>query len=498
MPRSRSRSPHRSSSSRYGSSGGGYSSSHRSSSSRDRYDDRSYSSSSYDSRYSSSSYSRGGGGGGGGGYSYGSSSGGGGGGSYGSSYGGNSGGYSGGGYGGSSGGYGGGGGGYDGGYSGGNFGQLPTQSWERGSVIEVVKDFYVEHEEVTKMTDAEVEAFRKEIDVTVEGKDVPKPIRTFEQGCFPEYIMQCIRREGFEKPTAIQSQGWPCSLSGRDVIGLAETGSGKTAAFLLPAIVHINAQPFLGPGDGPIVLVLAPTRELAVQIEKEASKFGGTSRIKSVCVYGGSDKRKQIGLLRQGAEIVIATPGRLIDLLSSHQTNLRRVTYLVLDEADRMLDMGFEPQIRKILSQIRPIKQTLMWSATWPKSVEQLARDFLLDPKGPIKIQVGAELRTAHTIEQIIDCCSDVEKRARLLRIIEKATAEKTKMLVFCDTKRGCDQITRNLRMDGFPALAIHGDKGQSERDWVLSEFRTGKATVMIATDVAARGLDVSDVGLVV
>ena len=262
--------------------------------------------------------------------------------------------------------------------------------------------------------------------------------------------------------------------------------------------MHINAQPFLQRGDGPIVLVLAPTRELAVQIKKEADKFGGSSRIKTTCLYGGAPKRGQIMDLERGVEIVIATPGRLIDLLSSHKTNLRRVTYLVLDEADRMLDMGFEPQIRKILSQIRPIKQTLMWSATWPKEVEALARDFLNgDPKGPCTVQVGEALRTAHTIKQVIEMCSTFDKRAKLNQVLERVMHEKGKLLVFCQTKRNCNDLTSTLRREGWPALAIHGDKGQAERDWVMAEFRAGRAPVMIATDVAARGIDVKDISFV-
>lgn len=166
------------------------------------------------------------------------------------------------------------------------------------------------------------------------------------------YILSALKASGFAAPTPIQSQGWPMALSGRDMVGIAETGSGKTLAYSLPAIVHINAQPYLQPGDGPIVLILAPTRELAVQIQTECRKFGGSSRIRNTCVYGGVPRGQQIRDLTKGVEIVIATPGRLIDMLESGKTNLRRVTYLVLDEADRMLDMGFEPQIRKIVDQV--------------------------------------------------------------------------------------------------------------------------------------------------
>merc|ERR1719454_2792440 len=193
------------------------------------------------------------------------------------------------------------------------------------------------------------------------------------------------------------------ALSGRDVVGIAQTGSGKTLSFILPSIVHINHQPYLERGDGPIVLALVPTRELAQQVAQVATEFGHSSRIRNVCVYGGAPKGPQIRDLENGCEIVIATPGRLIDILEMGKTNLRRTTYLVLDEADRMLDMGFEPQIRKIISQIRPDRQVLMWSATWPKSVQRLAESFL---KEYIHINIGAqELHANHNILQIVDVC---------------------------------------------------------------------------------------------
>jgi len=163
-----------------------------------------------------------------------------------------------------------------------------------------------------------------------------------------EYVLAEVEKAGFKAPTPIQAQGWVMALSGRDVVGIAQTGSGKTLSFLLPAVVHINAQPYLQPGDGPIVLVIAPTRELAVQIQNECNRFGSSSRIKNTCVYGGVPKGPQIRDLSRGVEICIATPGRLIDFLESGKTNLRRVTYLVMDEADRMLDMGFEPQVRPL------------------------------------------------------------------------------------------------------------------------------------------------------
>ena len=350
------------------------------------------------------------------------------------------------------------------------------------------KNFYVEHETVRDRSDAEVAAFRKEHEMTVTGHDIPKPITTFDEAGFPEYVLKEVKAEGFEKPTAIQCQGWPMALSGRDMVGIAATGSGKTLSYCLPGIVHINAQPLLAPGDGPIVLVLAPTRELAVQIQKECSKFGRSSRIRNTCVYGGVPRGQQIRDLTRGAEIVIATPGRLIDMLELGKTNLKRVTYLVLDEADRMLDMGFEPQIRKIVDQIRPDRQTLMWSATWPKEVRQLARDYLNDP---IQVQIGSlDLAASHNITQLVEVLSEFEKRDRLIKHMEIAAQNPdSKMLVFASTKRACDDITKFLRTDGWPALAIHGDKEQRERDWVLGEFRSGRSPIMVATDVAARGI---------
>merc|ERR1711937_448105 len=185
----------------------------------------------------------------------------------------------------------------------------------------------------------EVERIRSHKNITIiSGQNVPKPVRTFEEASFPEYVLQEISRVGFREPTPIQVQGWPIALSGRDMVGIAETGSGKTLAFLLPAIVHINAQPCLTKGDGPIVLVMAPTRELACQIQEECNRFGKSSKIKNTCCYGGVPKRPQQQELRDGVEIVIATPGRFIDFLEAGDTNLKRLTYFVLDEADRMLD----------------------------------------------------------------------------------------------------------------------------------------------------------------
>ncbi|KAM0720449.1 hypothetical protein Q7P37_004585 [Cladosporium fusiforme] len=404
-------------------------------------------------------------------------------------------------YGGRDGGYGGGRGGYGGGRGGGGGGDrmgelgagLQKQNWDLSSMPKFEKSFYKEDPAVTARSQADVDKFRADNAMTLAGNDIPRPVENFDEAGFPGYVMNEVKAQGFAKPTAIQSQGWPMALSGRDVVGVAETGSGKTLSYCLPAIVHINAQPLLAPGDGPIVLILAPTRELAVQIQEEVSKFGKSSRIRNTCVYGGVPKGQQIRDLAKGVEVCIATPGRLIDMLEMGKTNLRRVTYLVLDEADRMLDMGFEPQIRKIIGQIRPDRQTCMWSATWPKEVRQLAADY---QSNWIQVTVGSmELSANHRITQQVEVVSEFEKRDKMLKHVEKIMEDKNnKVLVFTGTKRVADDITRFLRQDGWPALSIHGDKQQNERDWVLNEFKQGKSPIMVATDVASRGIDVKDI----
>ncbi|CAL8329627.1 unnamed protein product [Lota lota] len=375
--------------------------------------------------------------------------------------------------------------------------KLRKKHWNLNELPKFQKNFYQEHQDVIHRTAQEVEQFRRTKEVTVKGRECPKPILKFHEATFPSYVMDVINKQNWSDPTPIQSQGWPLALSGKDMVGIAQTGSGKTLAYLLPAIVHIQHQPFLEQGDGPICLVLAPTRELAQQVQQVAAEYGRASRLKTTCIYGGAPKGPQIRDLERGVEICIATPGRLIDFLECGKTNLSRCTYLVLDEADRMLDMGFEPQIRKIVDQIRPDRQTLMWSATWPKEVRQLAEDFLKDS---IQINVGAlQLSANHNILQIVDVCNDGEKEDKLIRLLEEIMSEKeNKTIIFVETKRRCDELTRRMRRDGWPAMGIHGDKSQQERDWVLNEFKYGKAPILVATDVASRGLDVEDVKFVI
>ncbi|XP_065343217.1 uncharacterized protein LOC135941536 isoform X1 [Cloeon dipterum] len=375
--------------------------------------------------------------------------------------------------------------------------KLKKPNWEE--LPSFPKELYTPSQTVIDRSPEDVNAYRANKQITVRGNDVPNPSQDFEEANFPDYINREIVRQGFDEPTAIQAQGWPIALSGRDMVGIAQTGSGKTLAYILPAAVHINHQSRLQRGDGPIVLVLAPTRELAQQIQQVASDFGAPSQIRNTCIFGGAPKGPQARDLDRGVEIVIATPGRLIDFLERGTTNLRRCTYLVLDEADRMLDMGFEPQIRKIVDQIRvwPDRQTLMWSATWPKEVQALAEDFL---KNYVHLNVGSLSPAAnHNIRQIVDVCQEHEKHAKLTTLLREIFTERdSKCIIFVETKKKVDDITRAIRREGWPAIAIHGDKSQPERDHVLAEFRNGKSSILVATDVAARGLDVEDVKFVI
>ncbi|XP_044009861.1 ATP-dependent RNA helicase dbp2-like [Aphidius gifuensis] len=382
-------------------------------------------------------------------------------------------------------------------------------SWDTRLLEPIKKNFYVEHPSIKKRLPEEVDKYRELHEITVKGDNVPYPIQHFEEGNFPDYVMKGLKKQGFSEPTAIQAQGWPIALSGKDLVAIAQTGSGKTLGYVLPAIVHIINQPKSIVNDnnnsssssnnkkGPIALILAPTRELAQQIQEVANCFGESASVRNTCIFGGAPKGPQAQDLERGVDICIATPGRLIDFLDKGMTNLRRCTYLVLDEADRMLDMGFEPQIRKIIQQIRPDRQILMWSATWPKEVRNLAEDFL---STYTQLNIGSlALSANHNILQIVDVCQEFEKDFKLQRLLQEIGTEKeNKTIIFVETKRKVDDITKNIRRDGWQALSIHGDKNQQERDHVLQEFRSGRTTILVATDVAARGLDVEDVKYVI
>ncbi|KAL6658973.1 hypothetical protein ACP70R_003013 [Stipagrostis hirtigluma subsp. patula] len=359
------------------------------------------------------------------------------------------------------------------------------------------KNFYIEVKDITKMTSEEVVAYRKELELKVHGKDVPKPIRTWVQSGLTSKLLDTIKKLGFEKPMPIQAQALPIIMSGRDCIGIAKTGSGKTLAFVLPMLRHVKDQPPVVPGDGPIGLIMAPTRELVVQIHSDIKKFSKVLGINCVAIYGGSGVAQQISELKRGAEIVVCTPGRMIDILctsSGKITNLRRVTFLVMDEADRMFDMGFEPQITRIVQNTRPDRQTVLFSATFPRQVEILARKVLTKP---VEIQVGGRSVVNKDITQLVEVRPENERFFRLLELLGE-WYEKGKILVFVHSQDKCDSLLKDLFQHGYPCLSLHGGKDQTDRESTIADFKSNVCSLLIATSVAARGLDVKELELVV
>ncbi|CAF4909145.1 unnamed protein product [Pieris macdunnoughi] len=328
--------------------------------------------------------------------------------------------------------------------------------------------------------------------ITILGEDIPSPFRDIDSCGFPEYIKTVLKEQGITTPTVIQSQGWPIALAGKNFVGIAQTGTGKTLAYLLPAVVHIKETEGRR-GRGPRVLIVAPTRELARQIEEVAKEFQKSLGIRSLCIYGGVSRSRQAEELKYGVDILIATPGRLNDFIDSKVTNLSRCNYVVLDEADRMLDMGFEPQIRKALEGVPYERQILMFSATWPKEVQYLAKDYL----GKfVQVNVGStDLTANHNIKQNFYVLEQGQKMDKLKQIMHDIAGHGFgKILVFTNTKRFVDNLTLSLRRNKWPAVGIHGDKSQAQRDVIINKFRSGTTNILVATDVAARGLDVDGI----
>lgn len=308
-----------------------------------------------------------------------------------------------------------------------------------------------------------------------------------------------IVRCGYERPTPIQAQAIPAIMSGRDIIGIAKTGSGKTIAFLLPLFRHVLDQPALSINDGPIALVMTPTRELAMQTYNECRKFAKVLNLRVVCAYGGAPIKDQIADLKRGAEILICTPGRFIDLLmanSGRVTNLKRVTYLVLDEADRLFDMGFGPQVLKIVGNIRPDKQAVLFSATFPQNMEALARKILVRP---LEIVVGLRSTVSSDIEQLVEVVDEDGKFLKLLDVLGRWYETRSKrILIFVDRQDAADSLLKDLVRRGYHCNSLHGGKDQADRDSAIFDFKMGIVPILIATSVAARGLDVKDLKLVI
>jgi len=342
-----------------------------------------------------------------------------------------------------------------------------------------------------------IEQFLKDHDISVKGKKVPPPILNFEDGLIPENILKHVLSQ-FDKPTPIQSQALPIAMEGGNMVGIGQTGSGKTLAFLLPAFSHIQKmrreRKRTYRDEGPVALVLTPTRELAIQIMEVAELYRRSTGVRNVCCIGGDSRIRQLRRYDQGPELMIATPGRLRDFLQSKEMTIRDVEYVVLDEADRMLDMGFEPQIRGIMEEIKRERQILMFSATWPKDVKELAEDFLGEYTF---LNIGSiELSANKNIKQEILVCQSESRHEMFLEKLE--SIQDSKILVFAERKATVDRLERIIRKRGLAANGIHGDKSQADRSRVIQRFKNGSVNIMIATDVAARGLDISNVEYVI
>lgn len=355
--------------------------------------------------------------------------------------------------------------------------------------------------------------FEKYDDIPVEasGKDIPEPIREFTSPPLDSHILTNITLAGYRVPTPVQKYSVPIVMSGRDLMACAQTGSGKTGGFLFPILSQAfktgpSAQPASSGNQFqynrqrkayPTSLILAPTRELVSQIWDEARKFAYRSWVKPCVVYGGADITTQLRQIERGCDLLVATPGRLVDLMERGRISLAAIKYLVLDEADRMLDMGFEPQIRRIVEgEDMPgvqERQTLMFSATFPREIQMLARDFL---KEYVFLSVGRVGSTSENITQKIEYVEDMDKRSILLDILHAHGSGLT--LIFVETKRMADTLSDFLINNRIPATSIHGDRTQRERERALEYFRNGKCPVLVATAVAARGLDIPNVTHVV
>ncbi|XP_071391220.1 ATP-dependent RNA helicase DDX42 isoform X1 [Centroberyx affinis] len=357
------------------------------------------------------------------------------------------------------------------------------------------KNFYNEHEELNNLTATQVLELRHKLNLRVSGAAPPKPCTSFAHFGFDEQLMHQIRKSEYTQPTPIQCQGVPIALSGRDMIGIAKTGSGKTAAFIWPMLVHIMDQKELETGEGPIAVIVCPTRELCQQIHAECKRFGKAYSLRSVAVYGGGSMWEQAKALQEGAEIVVCTPGRLIDHVKKKATSLQRVTYLVFDEADRMFDMGFEYQVRSVASHVRPDRQTLLFSATFRKKIERLARDILIDPIRVVQGDIG---EANEDVTQLVELLlSGADKWTWLTRRLVEFTSSGS-VLIFVTKKANSEELAANLTQEGHSLGLLHGDMDQSERNKVIADFKKKNLPILVATDVAARGLDIPSIRTVV
>ncbi len=327
----------------------------------------------------------------------------------------------------------------------------------------------------------------------------PATITFADFGLDPQ-IQKAVSEQGYTIPTPIQAQAIPHVLAGRDLMGAAQTGTGKTAAFVLPIIQQIlrHASNSASPARHPIrALVLTPTRELAVQVAENAVSYSKHTDLRAAVVYGGVDMKEQVAILRSGIEILIATPGRLLDHIGSKVANLSQVEILVLDEADRMLDMGFLPDLQRIINLIPAQRQTLLFSATFSPEIKKLAQSYL---RTPVTVEVARQNAAADTVKQVVHMVASADKQRAIVKVLEERTRQglSRQCIIFTNSRLGCARLSRALERDGIKAGAIHGDKSQGERTLTLDAFKSGAIEALVATDVAARGLDIPDMPCVI
>jgi len=373
-----------------------------------------------------------------------------------------------------------------------------------------------------EMADRDWRIFKEDFNIVTKGGNIPHPLRFWKEANLPKELNEVIEKIGYKEPTPIQRQAIAIGLQNRDIIGVAETGSGKTAAFLIPLLVWIISLPKIermeDADQGPYALILAPTRELAQQIEEEAVKFGKPLGVKVVSVIGGLSREEQGFKLRLGCEIVIGTPGRLVDVLENRYLVLNQCTYVVMDEADRMINMGFEVDVKRILEFIpvtnlkpdneeaedsskimsnfaskKKFRQTVMFTATMAPTLEQLARTYL---RRPATVYIGSVGKPHEKVKQIILMCSEQEKRKKLVEVLDRGF--EPPIIIFVNQKKGADVLAKSLDKMSYSACTLHGGKGQEQRTFALDSLKQGTKEILVATDVAGRGIDIKDVSLVI
>lgn len=350
---------------------------------------------------------------------------------------------------------------------------------------------------VRQMSSQQCDFIRKQWHIIVSGDDIPPPIKNFKDMRFPEPILKKLKTKGIVQPTPIQVQGLPVILTGRDMIGIAFTGSGKTLVFVLPLIMIALQEEIMMPinqGEGPFGLIICPSRELARQTYDVVEEFlhpmreAGYPEIRPLLCIGGVDMRSQLEIVKKGVHIVVATPGRLKDMLAKKKMNLDSCRYLTLDEADRLVDLGFEDDIREVFDHFKGQRQTLLFSATMPAKIQNFAKSALVKP---VTVNVG---RAGAANLDVIQEVEYVKQEAKIVYLLECLQKTPPPVLIFCENKADVDDIHEYLLLKGVEAVAIHGGKDQEEREYAISSFKAGKKDVLVATDVASKGLDFPDI----